>query len=304
LSDPVSKYLPSFRSQVVRERDEKGDTVFVPVRRELTIRDLLTMSDGIDGRCALGGANADGVPNIYVRMGSLTTAQLVDEVARVPLVFHPGEQWAYSISMDVVGRLIEVLADMRLGEYVQKAICGPLGMEDTGYFVPESKQGRFAVMYELDGAGGFRPSHFMEQSFRSQPSFEMGGGGMVSTIADMSRFGQALLGGGEFEGARILSRGTVRLMSSNLLNAAVLRSMGNPDAHGYGWGASVRVLMDPARSGENGSAGQWGWDGMAGTWFFMDPAEDMICVFITQKNPGDHGRTRPEGCAVIYGALI
>ena len=228
-----------------------------------------------------------------------STVEYCNLVGQLPLAFEPGEKWMYGFSIDILGGVVEVLSGKRLGDYVRENILDPLGMEDTGFYVPASKQGRIATLYRIHDGLKREDRDFPA----APPIFESGGGGMFSTVKDYSRFAQALLRGGTLDGVRILGRKTIDLISRDHLTPQQQATHSWDTQRGYGYGLGVRVMNNPEVADINGSAGEWGWDGAFGNWFCVDPKEDLTCVYLTTNLPGDHYRFIPKLMASMYASL-
>ena len=228
--------------------------------------------------------------------GSVEYANLVGQL---PLAFEPGERWMYGFSIDILGVIIEVLTGKSLGEYLKENIFDPLGMSDTGFFVPAEKQDRIATLYHIND--DMKPDQRDNPS--SKPYFESGGGGLYSTVKDYSRFAQMLLHGGTLDGVRILGRKTVDLISTDHLTPEQRKGDSWETQRGYGYGLGVRVMTNPEMAGINGSVGEWGWDGAFGNWFCVDPKENLTCVYLTTNRPGEHYRFIPRLMASMYASL-
>jgi len=246
LDDKVSQYIPEFATTQVYNPEAK---TFEPQQTEMTVRHLLTHTSGL----TYGWDRTAYVDSLYRVSGAggwdATLAEKVKILADIPLKYQPGTRWEYGLSIDVAGYLAEVLSGMPLDEFFKSRIFDPLKMDDTGFYVPEEKHSRFARVYS-------------------------GGGGLVTTVEDYSRFAQMLLNGGELDGVRILSEPTVKLMMSNQLPESVVYENGG----GYGLGGSFNI--------ENG---QYGWTGAASTFFTIDPQNNMIILVFTQFMPYDIG---------------
>ena len=307
MHDPLSKFIPEYKDVKVGTLTPLGDIEMVAPKRPIEIRDLFTMTSGIP----YPGGNTvsdlvlrelDAQREADEKAGrSWDTQRIVREFARAPLCFHPGEHWRYGFSIDVLGALVEVLSGMKLGEYMQRNIFEPLELEDTGFWVSGEKAQRLVTMYEVDEAGRFTPvDDFAEQT--QAPAFESGGGGLLSTARDVATFARMLLGNGELNGRRLLSRKSVELMRTNHLTPEQLVDYNWETQRGYGYGLAVRVMMNPEKAGY-GSVGEYAWDGMAGTWFSIDPSEDMVSVLMVQTNPGRHYRFVPLYAQAVYGSI-
>ena len=223
LGQPVSAYLPSFQDSLVEQ-----DGRLVKADRQIQVQDLLNMTSGLvyNGEAGLAGRHADEVfGELMDRLQTdhpMTTRELAVRLGQGPLLFQPGSSWKYGSSADVLGAVIEAAADMPFGEYLKKSFFEPLGMKDTGFFVPEEKRERLVTAYRADGKGGLEPyreNHLgIFNAMDRKPAFESGGAGLVSTVDDYARFAQMLLNGGELDGARVLKPRTVDYMTSGTLN--------------------------------------------------------------------------------------
>jgi CubicO group peptidase (beta-lactamase class C family) len=253
-----------------------------------------------------------GEPFAPTHRGSGATLEtFVSRLAEQPLEFHPGTHWHYTISTDICGRLVEILSGQRFDDYLRATIFQPLGMEDTGFFISDDKIDRFAASYRRDRDKKLLLVEDPERSrFRQQPAFLSGGGGLLSTTGDYLRFCQMLLGGGEVDGVRILGRKTVELMASNHLPGggdmrqfALPGGYGEVEFAGMGFGLTVAVAQEPARTGVVGSVGEFMWGGAASTIFWVDPREDLTAVFMTQFLPSGTFNFRGQLKSIVYGAI-
>ena len=293
---PVSAYLPSFQDSLVEQ-----DGRLVKADRQIQVQDLLNMTSGLvyNGEAGLAGRHADEVfGELMDRLQTdhpMTTRELAVRLGQGPLLFQPGSSWKYGSSADVLGAVIEAAADMPFGEYLKKSFFEPLGMKDTGFFVPEEKRERLVTAYRADGKGGLEPyreNHLgIFNAMDRKPAFESGGAGLVSTVDDYARFAQMLLNGGELDGARVLKPRTVDYMTSGTLNGtqreAFVRNF--PTMPGFDYGNLVRVMKEPGKSCTLNNVGEYGWDGWLGCYFANDPAADMTILFMMQKT--DSGLT-------------
>lgn len=310
LHDPVSKFVPAFSGMKVAEYDAAGHIRLVPPKREITVRDLFTMASGVPypGGDTASEKAMERVFEAYdaaARRGErLSAEQFLQELVKVPLTAHPGEHWWYGFSIDILGALVEVIADKRLGDFMQERIFTPLGLVDTGFYVPEEKRSRFVTMYDVGEDGGLTPVKQPpeEESYYQADALHSGGGGLVSTAADVAKFAQMLLGFGKLGDTRLLSRKSVELMRMNQLTEQQLKDYDWDTQRGYGYGLGVRTMMHPEIAGY-GSVGEFAWDGAAGTWFCVDPQEDMVCIFLAQTMPGRHYQFVPYFAQVVYGAI-
>ncbi len=321
LGDPVTRFIPQWRDLKVRERGPAGTELLVDPERPMTVRDLLMHTSGLGfggGKTLAELFSAQGqVPGVGFapghRPGSKATLEtMIDRYAGHPLEFHPGTAWLYSVSTDVCARLVEIISGQRFDHYLRHVVFEPLGMRDTAFRVPEDKVHRFAACYRRDAAKRLVLADDPRRSgYREEPSFLSGGGGLVSTTADYLRFCQMMLNGGELDGARILGRKTIELMTSNHLPGdADLRSVAFPGGYGevgfagMGFGLTVAVAKAPALTQVIGSAGEYMWGGAASTIFWVDPAEDLIVVFMTQLLPSGTFNFRGQLKALVYPALV
>jgi CubicO group peptidase (beta-lactamase class C family) len=290
LNDPVSKYLPEFEKMSVSVESTapasgKRTSHLVPAERPITIRDLMRHTSGLN---YTGPVDESGQP-IYPKLAlygapgeSVTLAEFTKRLASAPLVHQPGTVFDYSYSIDVLGRLVEVLSGEPLDRYMAEHIFKPLHMDDTGFYVPESKWDRLATMYAANPDGTItRSNDPMQEGIKHNPGVFSGGGGLASTATDYARFLQMLLNGGELNGVRILSPKTVELMSSDHLGD--LPRTGGALSPGYGFGLSFAVSHGPGATGDVGSPGEYNWAGLAGTIFWIDPREKMIGIFMVQN---------------------
>jgi CubicO group peptidase (beta-lactamase class C family) len=309
LSDPVSDYLPEFKDmQVYRSAADNPPNVS-PAKGPIRIVDLFTMTSGL---CYPGDSpetarrTRDILQDLDAkeRDGSKYDIRAVSRaLAGIPLAFDPGAGWMYGASHDVLGALIEVLSGKTLGRFMQDEIFDPLGMKDTSFRLSEDKKARLCCLYDLSPDGSLTKNSSMDTHYRPDALLETGGGGLLSTIGDHSRFAQMLGCGGLFNGEQILGRKTVQLMSSNHLRPHQLAEYNWDFLAGYGYGLGVRVMMDRAGGGSNGSVGEFGWSGLAGTWALVDPVEELSAVYAQQMLPNLEARQMPRLRNVLYGAL-
>src|SRR5215469_9054392 len=296
LNDALAKYLPEFgRPKVAVARD--GTMELVPAHRDVTIQDLLRHTSGLTYEFR-GNAPVQKMymeAKIYRR--NQTNADQVATLAQLPLMHQPGTRWEYSRSTDVLGRLVEVLSGMSLGEFLSERILKPLGMTDTAFFVPAEHHGRLAEAFPRDPETD-TPVQLVE--VKEKPRFESGGGGMVSTALDYARFLQMLLNGGRLDGARLLSRKTLEYMTADHLGPVT----GAPDLliPGYGFGLGFAVRLQAGIAQVPGSIGQYFWGGLAGTTFWVDPKEDFFALMLIQA-PGQREYYRVLFRDMVYAAF-
>jgi CubicO group peptidase (beta-lactamase class C family) len=304
LGDPISDYLPIFKRMQVLQPRPGGDFDLVPARREITIRDLLThvggLSYGYETSSYIDELHRKKIWSRVESAEGMTVEDVISEIARMPLAFHPGKTYRYSFSTDVLGYLVQVLSGKPLEVFLKERILEPLGMSDTAFWVPPEKVGRFAACYGPAEEGGLKLIGTpLNHNFTLPAHFASGGGGLVSTAEDYLRFSQMLLNKGRMGSARILGRKTVELMFLNHLAPDIVY----PDP-GYGFGLGGRVLLDPARAQVLGSEGSWGWGGAANTKFWIDPREDLIGILMTQFMPSDLYPLYVDFINLTYQALV
>jgi len=286
LDDPVSKYLPEFGGVVVRAGD---DGAVRRPSRAVTVEDLLLHTSGLEHR------TSEIYRRARVRSRGDTLPQFIANVVRVPLMEDPGTRFRYSEGTTVLGRLIEIWSGKSLDAFLDERVFRPLAMADSGFWAPDDKRARLATVYAPSADGGLKPIEIEEVPFTSRPALLEGAVGLVSTVPDYLRFCQMLLNGGELDGVRLLRADTVKTMTRNGLPAAVLAARGPSTSLGaggaMGWGlANVNVAMD---------SGEYGWDGTAGTIFWIDPNREMITILMTQSSPAN-----PDGLRQRFKALI
>ena len=309
LNDPISKYLPALAAPDVMEWGEEGEIRIVPARREITILDLLRHTSGISysfiappplGQQYIDASLTPGIRGLPsdTALGPVgadkhaTLEDMVEGLGKLPLVIQPGSAWHYGINMDVLGRLIEVSSGLAFPDFLQEHLFGPLGMTDSGFYVPDDRIDRFAACYGPTPEGGMRLLDApISSEYREPPAMPGGGGGMVASAHDYMRFALMLANAGELDGRRILSPRSVELMMSSHLpvedfGARPLKyAVGETYANGglgVGFGLSGSVITDPALTGLPLSKGTFGWGGAASTFFWVDPEEDIAVVFMTQ----------------------
>ena len=313
LYDPVENYLEGFKNPIVY--DENGGH---PAQHKMLIRDLLNMTGGLSYPEETNGATraTDALFKEIVKEqenGKTTpTVEMANRIGQLPLGLEPGTAWKYGTSADVMGAIVEVVSGMRFGEFLRREIFEPVGMTDTGFYVPAEKMNRLAMTYRhIDGEGTapdrletFTDNHLGMEGYEKAPSFESGGAGLTSTIEDYRKFGQMLLNEGTtIEGRRILGRETVRFLRSNQLTAQLIDSMGWESLRGYGYGNFNRVLLDPAAAGSNAPAGEYGWDGWLGTYITLDPTNDFLFEYFIQLCDAGTTPVTRKLRAIAYGML-
>jgi CubicO group peptidase (beta-lactamase class C family) len=280
LSDPVSKFIPEFADQKVGVENH-GKLELVPLKRPMTVQDLLRHTSGITYDHTGNGLVQHLYQQSRLRSRKISNAEHAVMVAGLPLMCQPGAEWNYSRSTDILGRIIEVVSGKSLGAFLTERILAPLQMAETGFHTLEQNAGRLAEAFPADPWTGEKVQLF---NMLEKPVMESGGGGLVSTTMDYARFAQMLLSGGSLDGVRIIGRKTLALMASNHLSPSVrVDSPLMPAGHGFGLGFAVRTHDGLAPF--PGSPGEFFWSGMAGTFFWVDPKEDLFAVFMMQ-GPG------------------
>ncbi len=320
MADPLSKFIPAFGAVKVMESDGAGGSKLVDPLRPIQIHDLFTHTAGL----TYSFLEDSPVCEMYRQLPLLSDAKVsledaIHSLAQLPLAYQPGSRWHYSVSIDVIGHLIQVLSGMPLREFLRERMFAPLGMRDTDFFVPAEKRDRIAAMYggpdiALHGmtaskmaAAGLDSYNQRADVSASYPAddqnFARGGHGLFSTAGDYLRFAQMLLNGGSLDGAQLLGRKTVEYMHINHLPAALLPfGTGGETTPGYGFGLGSRVCMDVGLTSVPGSKGEYGWGGAATTYYWIDPEEDLIGVMMAQYMTSPHMPDRTFQAAV-YQAL-
>ena len=308
LDDPVSRAIPAWRDLAVFDGGDVERYAVRPPEAPLTIKHLLTHTSGF----TYGFAGEHPVDALYRKANPTggTLAQMVERLAALPLKFSPGTRWNYGVSTDVCGYLVEHFSGLPLDRFVAERIAAPLGMRDSGFAVREGAADRFAACYQHKAPGSYRLQDDPETSrYLSPPTFLSGGGGMVGTIDDYHRFARMLLNKGELEGARLLGRKTVDYMTANHLpGGRDLAAMGQPvfsetPYEGIGFGLGFSVVVSPTAANVLDSAGEFAWGGAASTYFWVDPVEEVIAVFLTQLLPSSTYPIRRELKTLVYQAL-
>jgi CubicO group peptidase (beta-lactamase class C family) len=309
LSDPIAKFLPEFSTMKVAQLAPNEERIgapykLVPAARSITFKHVLTHTAGFPNSYR-GITQAEYLKSTAARKPTDTMADSVKRLAAMPLNFSPGDAWEYGPATDVVGRLVEVISGLTLDEFIKRRIAVPLKLKDTHFYLPQSKLDRFVANYQPDSANGNRiklvEAPNAESRYVKEPHiYFSGAGGLVSTAADYVRFHQMMLNGGELEGARLLGRKTVELMTTNHIGDLPVWLTGP----GYGFGLGYSVVKDIGRSGQPGSVGQYGWGGAFCTYFQVDPVEELIGIVMTQVRPYDHINIRQEFWVLANQAIV
>src|SRR5881396_2100474 len=316
LTDPVSRYLRGFDKLQVSgaTKNDAGATTYtlVPQERQMTVQDLLRHTSGLAyGEITQNAPVKDGLERIGVyrkdmdyEARNLAPAEQIERMATVPLAFQPGTTWNYSLSVDMLGRVVERASGKRLADFLEERLFKPLRMKDSGFWVPAAKMSRLAESLEKDRFAG-RGFPLIDVS--APPKNDSGGAGGVSTAADYLRFCQMMMNGGTLEGTRILSRTTVRLMTADHLGTFIVQ---NPQpgelllgTKGYSFGLGFAVRAGDGVAGVPGSAGEFMWAGYAGTYFWVDPKEQMTAVLMTQAASPQRAYFRKQVKQLVYQAI-
>ena len=316
LDDPVSKYIPSFKNQVVLDTFNPKDSSFttVPAERPVTLRMLLTHTSGI----VYGDFNAGKLQAVYSKFDMLhqglssnhwTTEEFINQLAEVPLAFQPGQRFAYGLNMDVLGRVIEVVSGQTLSEYFKENIFDPLGMTDTYFYLPENKQNRLVPIYSQNNDGtvsmatGAGLVNLIDYPRQKDSGYYAGGGGLSSTAMDYARFIEALVNKGSYNKYRLLGRKTIEIMTADQMIALNKKGTGYSNIPGNTYCLGFNLRTEEGAAINSKSPGTYEWGGYFSTKFFIDPKEDLIFVGMTQVLPFQHNEFYDKLTAIIYGAI-
>lgn len=314
LNTPVSEFIPGFKELKVFVRETEGEMEVEELIRPITFRHLFTHTAGL----SYGWNQEDPVDRYYTKlqktagvdMAKVTNKDVVELLVQAPLAFQPGTRWRYSMAIDVLGYIIELISGQPLDQFFKERLFEPLGMVDTDFYVPKAKANRLAALYgHPQGATELKlleaPAN---SSCLTKPAFLSGGGGLVSTVSDYARFAQMLVNGGELDGVRVLSPTTVDLFTINHAPAAALPygfAKGEDLFHqGYGYSLGTRVLMDVSASGKAGSVGEFGWDGAFNTYFWIDRTQALYGLLMTQHSPNNYYPLADTFKQLTYQAII
>jgi CubicO group peptidase (beta-lactamase class C family) len=308
LEDPLSKFLPDWSKTTVAVAKEKAGYDVVPARRAITIRDLLSHSAGISYGTGPGEQawRDAGVFGWYFADKTVPVADVVAKMAKLPMAAQPGEQWVYGYNTDILGVVVEKLSGKSLDVFLKERLTDPLGMSDTSFCLPPEKSDRLAVVYSAkdgkseraaspglwQGTGHIGQGHYLNGPCKAFA----GGAGLLSTARDYSRFLEMLRQGGQFEGKRYISRKSVEQMSQNALATATFQP-------GQGFGLGFRITQDPGKMGNLGSPGDYGWGGAYHSTYWVDPAEGLTVVYMTQLIPAGSLEDQAKIRALIYSAI-
>ena len=311
LDDPVTRFIPAWKNLGVYVNGLPGSFITRPLARPMQVVDLLRHTAGL----TYGFQNRTNVDSTYRRKrinayeAPITLSDFVGHLADIPLEFSPGDAWNYSVATDVLGYLVEVVSGQSFESFLEERLFKPLGMVDTAFSVPPEKQHRLTACYER-GPGGIRLQDDPANSpYLAPPNFVSGGGGLVSTLADYLRFCRMILNKGELDGKRYLSPKTLQLMGANHLpggkdlTASSVSLFSEATYSGVGFGLGFATTLDPAPTLIPGTRGDLWWGGMASTFFWVDPVEDLIGILMTQMIPSGAYPIRRELRTLAYSAF-
>jgi CubicO group peptidase (beta-lactamase class C family) len=309
-TDPIAKHIPEFANlKVFTGMDANGQPILVAPTHPPTMGELMSHNAGF----TYGLFGNSPVDKMYQADNPLDAPSLqafVSKVAKLPLLYQPGEKWVYSVSVDIQGYLVEKLSGKTFPDFLRDRIFTPLGMKDTGFLVPEAKLSRVATIYAWDPAAGALKAQPRDPDISKMPGLPSGGGGLYSTAADYFHFAQMMLNGGELNGKRLLKSSTVAMMRTNVLNEQTLNSKsGIGPVHlqpGLGFGYDFAVMDDPPALKSPLGKGSYWWWGIAGTWFWNDPANDLLFIGLIQRRGGAPGAANHEDLAraIVYKSLV
>ncbi len=300
INDPVARYIPEFAHlKVYTGKNEDGSPKLEDAHRSMTMRELMTHTAGLGYVLSANNPVDKMIIDQNVLNAGAPLQTMINGLAKIPLLAQPGTRWSYSIAVDVQGYLIEKFSGESFADFARKRIFEPLGMRDTGFYVPQDKLARLAQVHT--GAGANLAVDTNRPDPAVVPQGASGGGGLFSTAIDYARFCQMLLNGGELNGHRLLAPRTVEMMRTNIVNPEPLKTM----PPGTGWGMDFQIVTDAAAAGEAVSTGTYSWFGIAGTWFWIDPVKDLAFVGMVQHQ--NLGATRPIHAlsrSLVYQAIM
>ena len=306
--DPISKYVPEFANlKVFNGLDAEGKMVLVDPEHPPTMRELMSHTAGFTYGF-FGDSPVDVMYRDSKLFQSANLQEMIEKIARIPLAYQPGKKWLYSASMDIEGYIVEKLSGKSLPDFMRDNIFDPLGMKDAGFFVTAEKRNRFAALYDANKQDGLDLNPGSGTDYAAQPALASGGGGMVSTTEDYYRFAQMMADGGELNGKRILAPASVKLMTSNHVPEALLTQGFGIGAQqirpGFGYGYNCAVEFDPLEANLPDGKGTFLWDGAAGTWFWVDPTNDIVFVGMIQRMRGGNPNVQYLSRSLVYQALV
>jgi CubicO group peptidase (beta-lactamase class C family) len=311
-NDPISKYIPEFAHlKVYAGQNDDGTMKLVDPEHPPTMHELMSHTAGFTYGF-FGNTPIDKMVRDAQVFAQPNLQGMIDKLAQIPLLYQPGKGWTYSLSMDIEGYIVEKLSGQSLPDFMRDHIFMPLDMKDAGFYVPAEKRTRFSANYWWDpdtNTVSAKPKGFVSpHDYDAQPTEASGGGGLVSTIEDYYRFAQMLADGGELNGKRILAPASVRLMTTNHLEPDLLTGQyGIGSQHmrpGFGYGYNCAVEFDPQQANLPDGKGTFLWDGAAGTWFWVDPTNDIVFIGMIQRMNGGTPNIQYLSRSIVYGALV
>jgi CubicO group peptidase (beta-lactamase class C family) len=311
-SDPIAKFVPEFANlKVYKGTDANGRLILTDPDHAPTMRELMSHTAGFSYGF-FGDTPVDKIYRDAKLFDSKDLHEFIEKLAKIPLQYQPGKGWTYSVSMDIEGYIVEKLSGQSLPDFMRDQIYKPLGMRDAGFYVQAEKRNRFVTLYRTGTNGELvadPPGSGMANGYSEQPTMASGGGGMVSTAEDYYRFAQMLANGGELDGRRILAPATVKLMASNHVPAELLTGQYGIGAQvmrpGLGYGYNCAVAFNPPEANLPDGKGTFYWDGAAGTWFWVDPTNDVVFIGMIQRMLGPASPNLEfESRSVVYQALV
>ena len=307
-SDPIAKHIPAFANLKVYAGEKDGAPILEAPAHPPTMGELMSHTAGFTYGL-FGNTPVDKLYQAANPLGAPSLQAMIDKLATLPLLYQPGTRWVYSVSVDIQGYLVEKLSGKTFPEFLRTRLFEPLGMLDTGFFVPAQQLARVATIYAWNQANGALAAQPHDPGISTMPGLPSGGGGLYSTAADYFRFAQMLLNGGELNGTRYVKKATVDMMRTNVLSDQVLASKSGigpaqfSPAQGFGY--DVAVVVDPDAAKRRVGKGSYWWWGIAGTWFWIDPTNNLIAIGIIQRRGGVPGAANHEEVtrSVVYDAL-
>lgn len=300
LSDPVSMYLPAWKNATVKEVTD-GKERIVPAKREITMKDLFSMTSGLDYNCE----SANLMEARKATAPLCPTVDLMNALAKDPMFLHPGERWCYGLSHDVLGAAVEVITGKKLGEVAKERVFDPLGLEKTSYCLDEKYRNEMAVQYCFNDAKDCIERNWTQDNWAIfGTEYHSGGAGVVSTVSEMARLMKCLAAKGELsDGRRILASRTVDLMRTPMLTEAQGDGIDWGHLPGYNYGLGVRTMKDPAAGGSSSPVGEFGWSGAAGGFAVIDPENDLSMFYAHHMLNNQEGYVTPRLRNILYSCI-
>ena len=300
IDDPVARYIPEFaKMKVYTGKNEDGTPKLEDAKRSMTMRELMTHTAGLGYVLSANNPVDKMIIDGNVLNSAAPLKNMIDGLAKLPLLAQPGTRWSYSIGVDVQGYLVEKFSGMPFADFLRTRVFEPLSMKDTAFYLPKEKLSRLALVH--NGS----PNGLVVDENRPDPTVvplgPSGGGGLFSTAMDYARFCEMMLGGGQLNGVRIIAPRTVEMMRTNYVNPDALKTM----QPGTGWGMDFQIVMDAAAAGDSVPNGTYSWFGIAGTWFWIDPVDDLAFVGMVQHvnlgtTRGIHGLSH----SLVYQSIM